>query len=131
VSFANSRKGPLTVIHASRDEPLSAARFDCATARVLSSRSGHQDREFDSRKILPIISDTKLTNALDDVRAREIHLSQTRKRIFARAVRQAREPKGHVAITPRLRNLGLSRSKILLCLLTNDLSLSTIDRQVH
>jgi hypothetical protein len=49
----------------------------------------------------------------------------------SRAARQAREPKAQVAITPRLRNLGLSCSKILLCLLTNDLSLSTIDRQIH
>ncbi|MBT1510160.1 hypothetical protein KIP88_06570 [Bradyrhizobium sp. SRL28] len=110
---------------------MSDVRLDCATTRVLSSRCEHQDREFDFRKMLPIISDAKLTNALNDVRAREIHLSQTRKRVFARAVRQALEPKGHVAITPCLRNLALSRSKILLCLLTNDLSLSTIDRQVH
>jgi hypothetical protein len=52
---------------------------------------------------LPIISDTKLTNVFDEARAREIHLSQTCKRVFARAVHQAWEPKAHVAITPRLR----------------------------
>jgi hypothetical protein len=106
-----------------------SARFDCATTRLLSSRCEQRDRE--SRKILPVISDTKLTNVPGDALAREIYLSQTCKRVFARAVRQAREPKAQVAITPRLRNLGLSCSKILLCLLTNDLSLSTIDRQIH
>jgi hypothetical protein len=61
-----------------------SARFDCATTRLLSSRCEQRDRESSPVKILPIISDTKLTNVLDDALAREIYLSQTCKRVFAR-----------------------------------------------
>jgi hypothetical protein len=78
---------------------------------------------------LPTISDAKLTGVLDDCAKHICH-----KKImgaFARAARQAREPKAHVAITPGLSNPSLSDLKNTICLLTNDLNLSTIDRQSY